>query len=121
MAFSLKVHEYGRVPGSPFQRIVKATHYVRLTSQGQPPLYIQNGNVYSEGGQYIAHPPDWFVQGLAKLDPKTLESVKYSFTPKKKDETLAQPEAKASTKRKYTKRPKTGVNEESDGDDLPAR
>jgi hypothetical protein len=71
-----KVHEYQRVPNTTEVRLVRTTPYVRLRgSADDPPLFIQGGQVYSEGGQIIADPPAWFWDELAKVSDGTLREV----------------------------------------------
>lgn len=77
MGFTLRVHEYGKVPNSPFTKIIKSNHYIRLSHQGQPPIYIQNGHLWSEGGDRITNPPEWFHEQIKSVDKKQLAAVKY--------------------------------------------
>jgi hypothetical protein len=72
MALDLRgVHVYERVPdGSGHSRLKKTNHYVRITREGHPPIIIQGGKVYGEGGQDIDPLPAWFEEEIAKLTPQ---------------------------------------------------
>jgi hypothetical protein len=49
---------------------------VRLRgSADDPPLFVQGGQIYSEGGQLITEPPGWFWDELAKVSPDVLLEV----------------------------------------------
>lgn len=50
-----KVHDYQKVPGKRHDvRLVGEHHYVRLGGNGLPPIFIQDGHCYSEGGEELA-------------------------------------------------------------------
>lgn len=66
---TLRVHDYARIPGTHDMRLVKTTPYVRLARQGSPPIYVQGGRVYSEGGPEVSTVPAWLPDELAKLTP----------------------------------------------------
>jgi hypothetical protein len=78
MSFTLRVHEYGKVDGSPFTKIIKSSHYIRMSAYGNPPIYIQGGRLYSEGGDEVKNPPSWFWEEVKKLTDKALEEVKFN-------------------------------------------
>lgn len=75
MAFSLKVHHYEKIPGSQQSRLVRVTPYVRITRDSHPPLYVQGGGVYGEGGQRVETLPAWFDEEMARLSPQMREQV----------------------------------------------
>jgi hypothetical protein len=70
-----RVTEYAPVPGSSELKLVAERHYIRLRgSADDPPLYIQQGCVFGEGGDPIAVAdlPAWFWEELAKCAPASL-------------------------------------------------
>ena len=62
MGFTLtKVHDYQVVKGTGEVRLMKENIYVRLKEGlDNPPLFVQNGIVYGEGGDQISEVPSWF-------------------------------------------------------------
>ena len=63
------VHRYTRVPGTLEMRLVETVPYVRLRSGEAPPLFIQAGVVYDEGGTVVEPWPEWVVAAMEKLSP----------------------------------------------------
>lgn len=108
MAFTLRVHEYAKIPGSPYQKIVKARHYIRLVRREAPPIYIQGGKLYSEAGDEIRgdQVPAWFYEDLKKIDPRQLHAVGYTQVPIEKKKRGPKPKAVIET-----------TEDNSDGDD----
>lgn len=74
---TLRVHEYTKVSGSQAVRLTKVTPYIRLSSGQGPPIFIQNGKLWSEGGPPIKDIPDWFYDELAKISKTALAAVNY--------------------------------------------
>lgn len=67
-----------KIPGTLEQsRVVRTHHYVRIAAEGNPPLYIQNGTVFAEGGGLVDEIPDWFWPEVNKLTPAALHIVGY--------------------------------------------
>lgn len=95
MAFTLRVHEYAKIPGSPYQKIVKSRHYIRLCRREAPPIYIQGGKLYAEGGDEIKSDaiPAWFYEDIKKLDPRQLHAVGYTSVPIEKKKRGPKPKA----------------------------
>jgi hypothetical protein len=75
MPLSLKVHHHEKLPGTQESRLVKVTPYVRITRDGHPPLYVQGGKVFGEGGPEVETLPEWFDAEMAKISPKVREEV----------------------------------------------
>jgi hypothetical protein len=75
-----KVEDYRPVPGRPDQlKLVATNHYIRVRTAEGGPLFIQNGRVYSEGGQEIKELPGWFLAELKNIVPEQLKAVKFSL------------------------------------------
>jgi hypothetical protein len=76
-----KVHVTEKVPNTDQSRVTRVNHYVRLYADNGPPCYLQNGEVYSEGGPLIDPPdyPTWLWGEINKLSPQALESVHFTI------------------------------------------
>jgi hypothetical protein len=71
-----KVHEYTRIPGTMEVRLVHQRPYLRLRSGAhEPPIFVQEGVFYSEGGDLMGDPPEWLDEELAKVSPEGLSAV----------------------------------------------
>ena len=79
MPLSLKTHHYSS-KGRGVMTIDKITPYIRLCQGDGPPMFIQEGKVYCEGGSAVPENqlPKWFEEELAKADPKALKEVKFT-------------------------------------------
>jgi len=76
MPLDLKaVHLYEKVPGTDQTRLVKTNPYVRLGRKDHPPIYVQGGQVYGEGGGPIEPIPDWFGPEMERLSPKVRDEI----------------------------------------------
>jgi len=76
MPLDLKaVHLYEKVPGTDQTRLVKTNPYVRLGRKDHPPIFVQGGQVYGEGGGPIEPIPDWFAGEMARLSPKVRDEI----------------------------------------------
>lgn len=88
MALNLnKVQEFrNREDGARVQ--VGNDPYIRLCKLEQPPLIIQHGHVYSEGGDFMPKDslPPWFWEEAKKISPEGLAKVKYAIPVKHRDE-----------------------------------
>lgn len=75
MAFSLQTHKPRAAKGQP--RAVEP--YLRLSREGQI-VFLQNGEIWSEGGQRIADDdlPEWFDEELAKCNIEVLHEVGFA-------------------------------------------
>lgn len=69
MAFSLKTHEFRRVSGSNTRVLTRIRPYIRVRNGEDPPLYIQEGRVYSESGQEVDPLPPWFWDHARTITP----------------------------------------------------
>jgi hypothetical protein len=70
-----QVHQYQRLPGTLEVRLVRTNPYVRITNGGEPPLFVQGGVIYSEGGDVITDPPAWWAAEVLKLSPTVRAEV----------------------------------------------
>jgi hypothetical protein len=76
---SLRVHHHEKKPGSMESRLVRVTPYVRITRDSHPPLYVQGGRVFSEGGPEVETLPAWFGEEMARLSPKVREEIGWTL------------------------------------------
>jgi len=69
MTFSLRTHIPKRK--DPEGKIARSNLYVRINHSDGPPLFIQGGNFYSEGGQLVKKDqlPDWVDEALDQMTP----------------------------------------------------
>lgn len=82
MPLELKgVHQYEKVPNSQEARLVKVNPYLRLTHQGHPPVYVQGGAIYAEGGGPVSPVPDWFDEEMRRVNPKVRDEVGWKPLP----------------------------------------
>jgi hypothetical protein len=65
-----QVHQLEKVPGTETFRLVKVHPTVGLGRQGEPPIWVQDGKVYYEGGEEVHNPPEWFWEEVRKMDPE---------------------------------------------------
>lgn len=74
------VHVYKKIPGKNAFQLSEIHPAMRIGS-GENHLYIQNGEVFAEGGDRI--PPDqypgWFLDELGKVSPKALQETGFSL------------------------------------------
>ncbi len=66
-----KVHEYARIPGTGEMRLVRTRPAMRIRAMGEPPLWVQDGQVYTDGGQPVVTPPGWFWDEMERVSPET--------------------------------------------------
>lgn len=73
MPLSLKPHVYKTKDGVP--TLTRVEPYVRLSSGEGPPIFIQNGAFWTEGGERVSDPPGWVEDAVDRLDDRTKEEV----------------------------------------------
>ena len=75
MALNLNPHEYTVNPETSQPTLLRINPYVRLRQDDGPPLFLQGGQVYSEGGPLIPREewPDWLVDAILRLNNSGLE------------------------------------------------
>src|SRR5262245_33315591 len=70
-----QIHKFERVKGTMTVRLLEIQPALRLKSgRDNPPLWIQKGQIYSEGGEEIvaADAPEWFWKELKRTSPQIL-------------------------------------------------
>lgn len=76
MALNLrKVQVYEKVGKRQELALVAEHNIVRVRAGNDGPLFVQDGQVYSEGGQLIAPIPDWFWGEYTKVSPAMKKEV----------------------------------------------
>src|SRR5690348_11612809 len=71
-----KVNDWERVKGTMQVKMKAPNPYVRLKhGRDEPPLYVQQGVVYDEGGTEIKDLPEWFDEELRKVSPSALMEI----------------------------------------------
>lgn len=81
-----KVHEFAivNIPGGGTQqRLVRTSPYVRLKAGEGPPVFIQGGVLFFEGGDVVKPDqlPGWFDAQLRTLNKHTLAEVGWAGLP----------------------------------------
>jgi hypothetical protein len=73
------VHVFQKVPNTNQFRLKEVHPYVRLTD-GEEVVYIQDGSVYSGGGEPFAAAavPAWFHEKVKTLNPAILRECGYT-------------------------------------------
>jgi hypothetical protein len=74
------VHLYEKIPGTDQTRLVRMNPYVRIGRKDHPPIYVQAGQVYGEGGQPVDPLPDWFGEEMSRLSPKVRNEIGWRDT-----------------------------------------
>jgi hypothetical protein len=80
MTLSLKTHEYTETNGLPV--LTRVNPYIRLSAKGEPPMFLQGGNVYPEGQNERPIPeerwPAWLSPCIENLTPEAKVEVGFS-------------------------------------------
>lgn len=64
------VHEYAADAGGGVRRLVREHHYLRLRGPADsPPVFLQDGKCWDEGGGVLDPPPKWLKEALKGLTP----------------------------------------------------
>jgi hypothetical protein len=80
MSLNLSPHEVAVNPDTNQPTLVKITPYVRLRDADDPPMFLQQGKVYSEGGQLIPQSkwPAWLEDAILQLTPLAQEEAGFT-------------------------------------------
>lgn len=71
-----KVHIYGKTVndrGETIVRLIRSNPYIRISAQGEPPIFIQGGRYFSDEGttEYdYQELPEWFWLEARKINPQ---------------------------------------------------
>lgn len=78
MALKLdKVHHYVRQPGTQDVRLVQTNPYVRLSVEGRPVVFLQNGRFWYENGVEVPEIEPWLARAIEQVNPKVLKECGY--------------------------------------------
>ena len=85
MALDLLPDKLKRVPGTRNMRVVSRKPYIRLSAHGGPPIFLQAGKTWGEGGILIkaTERPEWFQEELQKVPQTQLEQVDWNIPGRK--------------------------------------
>lgn len=75
MGLNLRAHEYTADPKTGILHVSKVNHCINLGQQGQPNVYLQEGQAYYANGQIVSPLPEWVVAQLKILDKAALKRV----------------------------------------------
>jgi hypothetical protein len=70
---SLKTHEVS-VNKSGEATGTRVTPYIRLCAEDGPPIFLQNGLYFYEGGEQCKDPPDWLSDMQELCSPEALKA-----------------------------------------------
>jgi len=70
-----KAHVYEKVGKRQEMQLVAENHIVRIRCSEGGPLFVQSGQVYSEGGDVIKPIPAWFWPEYEKVSPEMRKIV----------------------------------------------
>jgi hypothetical protein len=90
-----KVHEWAAVPGQPGEiRLIRTRNYMRLRGGtiDDPPLFVQDGVVYAEGGAVITELPEWFWPAAQRCTAEARAAVKLVLPEEARSTPAAAPE-----------------------------
>ena len=82
MSLPTIVHEFAADAGGGVRRLVREHHYLRLRGPADaPPVFLQAGKVYDEGGGVIEPVPKWVRETLRGLTPQARAAVGWGEVP----------------------------------------
>ena len=74
---TLKVHEFKTDPNTHQAKIVGFHPYIRLKgNRDDPPVFVQDGVPFAEGGEPMEYLPDWFAEEARKVNEGSARQVK---------------------------------------------
>lgn len=75
MGLNLSPHEYAVHPDTQQPVLTRVNAYVRIREGMDPPMVLQAGRVYGEGGDFVPEEswPTWLPGAILKLNPKIQE------------------------------------------------
>lgn len=77
MSFTLKVHDYRKIPHTNEVRLVRTTPYIRFCQRDHPPIYLQNGRFYDESG-VPEDAPGWVLEQIDRMSDQALQRAGYT-------------------------------------------
>lgn len=76
MSLPTIVQEFAADAGGGKRRLIAEHHYVRLRGPAaDPPVFLQAGKVYDEGGGVIDPAPKWVREAVKGLTPTIRQAV----------------------------------------------
>jgi hypothetical protein len=73
-----RVHEFVPDAGG-VRRLTRVNPYIRLKGPGDaPPVFLQSGKVWDEGGGPVESPPKWVRDAIRGLTAEARDSVGFS-------------------------------------------
>lgn len=81
MSFTLMPQEYTKQEGSQVYKLTRVRPYIRVGSEGES-LFLQEGKVYTLGGEVVKTVPAWCQAEIAKLTPAARAEVGFPELPK---------------------------------------
>lgn len=78
MPLSLNPHEFSAHPETGAPVLVRIQPYIRVSEGRNPPLFLQSGQVFTEGDGGVVHPeeyPPWLIDAIRRLKKHALAEV----------------------------------------------
>ena len=72
MSFSLQTHEYEVDSVTMVSTLKRVNPYIRLTKQGETPVFLQGGQFFSENGEFIENVPAWVASEFQSISDAAL-------------------------------------------------
>jgi hypothetical protein len=78
MTLSLRPHEYRTDKRTGRNILTRMNPYVRLRNGDDPPVFLQGGKLYDEGGTEIKKAPPWVVEHMKVMSDKAKREVGFA-------------------------------------------
>lgn len=75
MSLNLKPHTYRRQPDTDRAILTELNPYVRLSQEGEAPVFVQGGSFYDASGKAVDPVPQWVKDNIAKMTPGARKEV----------------------------------------------
>lgn len=79
-SFSPIVHHMTKLPGTEQYAITRVTPLTRLSCLSEA-VYLQNGMIFSVGGDLMTNPPAWVFDEMRKMSEASLREVGFERVP----------------------------------------
>jgi hypothetical protein len=98
MALNLSPHQYAVDPNTQNPILTRVQPYIRIHEGTDPPMFLQAGNVYSEGGGLVHEQnwPAWLPGMIERLSPGAKEETGFQDFVQISNKPLAAPMKKGT-------------------------
>jgi hypothetical protein len=81
MSLQMNPHEFSTHPETGVPVLVRTTPYTRISHEREPPVFLQRGLVYPDGGQKPIPEeewPGWLIGEIQRLTPAAQEEAGFT-------------------------------------------